>query len=107
MHGRHLKEVGELPSPIVFSASADRIGLLGPRIAAGLTGFYAGCEAVNSVMRLMTTYPDREIQRDTLKDLTLLFEQSCRSALPLLAELPHEQADAARKKTIESFAPGQ
>ena len=28
----------------------------------------------------------------------------CRSALPLLAKLPHEKADAALKKTIESFA---
>ena len=102
--GRHLKAVGELPSPIVFSASADRIGLLGPRIAAGLTEFYATYEALNLMVRLATTYPDRAIHRDSLEDLAHLFEQACSRALPLLAKLPREKADAALKKTIESFA---
>ena len=41
MRTSELKTLAELPSPIVFSASADRIGLFGPRMAAGLTKFYA------------------------------------------------------------------
>ena len=102
--GRDLKVVAELPSPIVFSASADRIGLFGPRIAAGLTKFYANQEALNLVVRLKTTDPDLAISRGDIEDLAALFEQACSRALPLLAELPHEEADAALKRTIESFA---
>jgi hypothetical protein len=103
--GRDLKSVAELPSPIVFSASADRIGLLGPRIAAGLTEFYATQEMLNSLVRLVATDPDRAIHRDSIEDLARQFEQACSRALPLLAKLLHEKADAALKKTIESFAP--
>jgi hypothetical protein len=102
--GRDLKIVGELPSPIVFSASADRIGLLGPRIAAGLTEFYATQEALNLTVRIVAGDPDQAIHRTSLEELAHLFEQACSRALPLLAKLPHEEADATLKKIIESFA---
>jgi hypothetical protein len=102
--GRELKVVGELPSPIVFSASADRIGQLGPRIAAGLTEFYATQEALNLTVRIVTTDPDQAIRRDVLEELVHLFEQACSRALPLLAELPHEKVDADLKAAIEGFA---
>jgi hypothetical protein len=101
--GRDLKAVIELPSPIVFSASADRIGLLGPRIAAGLVEFYATYESLNLMVRLATTDPDRQVAWDQLEEFPPLFEQACRRALPLLAKLPHEQADASLKAAIESF----
>ena len=104
MLGRDLKAVLELPSPTVFSASADRIGLSGPRIAAGLTEFYATQEALNLTVRVAATDPDHAVDRDQIQELVPLFERACSRALPLLAKLPHEQADAALKKTIESFA---
>jgi hypothetical protein len=84
VRGRDLKVAVELPSPTVFLASADRIGLLRPRIAAD---------------------PGRRVELDQFEELGALFERACRSALPLLAKLPHEKADAALKKTIESFPP--
>jgi hypothetical protein len=99
-----LRSVAELPSPIVFSASADRIGLLGPRIAAGLADFYVVQEALNSTVRFFAVDSARAIRRDSLDGLALLFEQACSRALPLLAKLPREEADATLKKTIESFA---
>jgi hypothetical protein len=99
--GRDLKAVIELPSPIVFSASADRIGLLGPRIAAGLVEFYATYEALNLTVRVAATHLDRQVAWDQIELLGPLFEQACSRALPLLAKLPHEKADAALKATIE------
>jgi hypothetical protein len=102
--GRDLKAVIELPSPIVFSASADRIGLLGPRIAAGLVEFYATYEALNLTVRVAATDPDRQVAWDQIEALGPLFEKACSRALPLLAKLPHEEADAALKEAIESFA---
>jgi hypothetical protein len=105
MFGPDLRARVELPPPIVFPASADRIGLLGPQIAAGLTEFYAGQEALNRAVRIATTAPSAPINKTKIEELTLLFEQACRLALPLLVKLPHEEADAmALKKTIESFA---
>ena len=104
--GRNLKILAEVPSPIVFPASADRIGLLGPRIAAGLTEFYASQESLNLMVRFIAaTDPERAIRTDSMEDLARQFEQACSRALPLLAKLLHEKADAALKKTIESFAP--
>jgi hypothetical protein len=102
--GRDLKIMAELPSPIVFSASADRIGLLGARIAAGLTEFYAAQESLNMMVRLAATDPDKVIHRGSIEDLAVMLGRACIRALPLLAELPHKKADAALKKTIESFA---
>jgi hypothetical protein len=101
--GRDLKAVVETRSPIVFSASADRIGLLGPRIAAGLTEFYTIQEALNAAVRIVTTAPIAAVDRPQILELVYLFEQACKRALPLLAKLPHEKADADLKKKIETF----
>jgi hypothetical protein len=105
VRGRDLKVAVELPSPTVFLASADRIGLLRPRIAAGLIEFYGTYEGLNLAVRIATTDPGRRVELDQFEELGALFERACRSALPLLAKLPHEKADAALKKTIESFPP--
>jgi hypothetical protein len=104
VHGRTLKAVAELPSPTVFSAAADRIGLLGPRIAASLTEFYATNEQLNSGVRVLAIDPAAAVDKSYLERLVGLFDQACRRALPLLAKLPHEKSDAALKATIESFA---
>jgi hypothetical protein len=106
VRGRDLKVSVELPSPTVFLASADRIGLFGPRIAAGLTEFYATYEGLNLAVRIATTDPDRRVDLDQFEELAALFEQACSRALPLLAKLPHEEAGAELKKIIESFAQG-
>jgi hypothetical protein len=39
--GRDLRALAELPPPVAYPATADRIGLLGTRIAAGVADFYA------------------------------------------------------------------
>jgi hypothetical protein len=101
---RDLKAVMELPSPVVFPAAANRIGLLGPRIADGLVRFNATYEAVNLMARITAIDPDGAVDEDTIGRLVSVLERACRDSLPLLAELPHENADAALKKTIESFA---
>jgi hypothetical protein len=102
--GRDLKTVVELPAPIIFPVAADRIGLLGPRMAAGLAEFYATQDGLNLAVRAAAIDPDKAIDRDKIGDLTHLFERACLRALPLLAKLPHDKANVALKKTIESFA---
>ena len=61
-------------------------------------------EALNLMARLTAIDPDGAVDGDTLVRLVSAIERACRDTLPLLAELPHEKADAALKKTIESFA---
>jgi hypothetical protein len=101
-----LKAVAELPSPTVFLASADRIGLLGPRIAAGVAEFYATQEGLNSAVRIATATPNTYggVDDAQILELHTMFSLACTRALPLLAKLPHEEADDELKKTIESFA---
>ena len=73
-------------------------------MAAGLVEFYAIQDGLNFAVRAAAIDPDKAIDRDNIGDLTHLFERACLRALPLLAKLPHDKADAALKKTIESFA---
>ena len=102
-----LKTLAELPSPIVFPASADKIGLLGPRIAHGMVEFYAIIEALNFSVRLaaspLPAGDDRRLDRQlsNIRSLADLFKEACARALPLLDKLPHEKSDAALKAAIK------
>jgi hypothetical protein len=102
MNASELKTFAELPSPIIFSASAGKIGLLGPGIAAGLTEFYAVHEALNFAVRVATR-SGMDSRWGQILELARLFEEACKHALALLDKLPHEKADAALKAAIREL----
>jgi hypothetical protein len=68
--------------------------------------FYATQEGLNSAVRIAAATPGlyREVDSGQIVELYSMFGQACKRALPLLANLPYEKADATLKKTIESFA---
>jgi hypothetical protein len=80
-------------SPVVYPAIADRIGMLGPRLAKGVVGFYADVERVRYTAKLEAN--DLE---DQISFIVELIEATCRESLPLVDALGPDKAAEIRAK---------
>ena len=100
---RDVETLMEVRNPVVYPASADRIGLLGS-LAPYLVAFYGNIAHLQYVGRLTGNDPDELVQSKDLDRVAGLFEQACRNSLPLLAKLPRDEAfDADLKAKIEAM----
>jgi hypothetical protein len=100
---RDVETLMEVRNPVVYPASADRIGLLGS-LAPYLVAFYGNIAHLQYVGRVTGSDPDELVQSKDLDRVARLFEQACRNSLPLLAKLPRDEAfDADLKAKIEAM----
>jgi hypothetical protein len=100
-----LKVATEVPKPTVYPATADRIGTLGP-LAADVTAFYGLLEWVRVRMNIGASVFGPNPSRDwptEVKRLAGVFEQACRTSLPLLSKLPLDPGDAEIKTKVEAM----
>jgi hypothetical protein len=100
---RDVETLTEVRDPVVYPASADRIGLLGS-LAPYVAAFYGNIAHLQFVGRVTGSNPDELVQSKELNRVARLFEQACRNSLPLLAKLPQDEAfDADLKAKIEAM----
>jgi hypothetical protein len=94
-------------APVVLPAMADRIGLLGFRLAPYVLVFYANLKQLEHAAQLAATLDEPPVCRpDDLRHLMKLIEDACRqNVLPLLSKLPRDKADpdTERKAKIEAM----
>jgi hypothetical protein len=90
--------------PVVYPATADRVGLLG-RTAPEVVTFYANLKDIEFAGRMTASDPAEPVPAEALNDLLKLIEKACQSALPLLSKLPRDKADpdTERKAKIEAM----
>jgi hypothetical protein len=100
-----LRSVAVFYPPTVYSASADRIGLLGP-LAVSVTSFYTTLERLNFTARLITNDPEELVSCENIEEVASLLEQACRTSLSLLSELPFDERDADFRAIIAKWAAG-
>jgi hypothetical protein len=103
--------------PVVYPATADRIGLLKRKnLAQHVVTFYANLKDIEFAGRMTggepkqptepkhLLSPDRlYVSPDDLNALAALIEKACQSALPLLPKLPRDKGDAGLKAKIEAM----
>jgi hypothetical protein len=80
--------LGELRKPVIYPACADRIGMLGRRLAEGVAGFYGNYEHLQFLGRVIFDDPSQAPTSPELARYVTAFEQACLAALPLFEELP-------------------
>ena len=99
-----MKEISR-HTPVVFPAMADRIGLLGFRVAPFVLTFYTNLKGIEHAGR-MAADPAGFVQTNDLRALMKLIKDACRqNVLPLLSKLPRDRADrdTERKAKIEGM----
>ncbi len=93
--------------PVVFPAMADRIGLLGFRLAPYVLIFYANLKQLEHAGRIAASMVEPPVCRaEDLRVLMKLIADACReNVLPLLSKLPRDKADTdtERKAKIEAM----
>jgi hypothetical protein len=90
-------------TPVVFPVMADRVGLLGFRLAPFVRTFYTNLKGIEHAGR-MAADPAGFVQPNELRALTKLIKDACRqNVLPLLSKLPRDQTDPERKAKIEAM----
>ena len=82
------RRLGELRKPVVYPACADKIGVLGPRLAEGIVGFYGNYEHLQFLGRVVFDDPNETPTAPELAKYVIKFEEVCTYALPLFEELP-------------------
>jgi hypothetical protein len=93
----------DFSEPIVYPATADRLGLLGP-LAVDVSTLYANVERLTFSARIVASGPKNgQIPPSELAHLVDLFEQTCRAYLPLLNAIPVNDDDAKLRATIEGM----
>jgi hypothetical protein len=93
-------------TPVVFPAMADRIGLLGFRVAPYVLTFYTNLDELEHAGRMTARDPAEPVPPDGLRELMKIIEGACRrNVLPLLSKLPRDKADpdTERKAKIEAM----
>jgi hypothetical protein len=93
-------------APVVFPAMADRVGLLGSRVAPYVLTFYSNLKGIEHVGRMVASNPAEPVPPDSLRALMKRIEDACRqNVLPLLSKLPRDKADpdTERKAKIEAM----
>ena len=90
---RDLQKFAEFHQPVVYPAIAEKIGLLGPSLAGGVSAFYADVERVRYAAK---------IEADKLEDQILIIvmqiEDTCRANLLLLEALGADKVAEIRAK---------
>jgi hypothetical protein len=82
------RSLGELRKPVIYPACADRIGMLGRRLAEGVAGFYGNYEHLQFLGGVIFNDPRQAPSSPELARYAIAFEQACLNALPLFKELP-------------------
>jgi hypothetical protein len=90
--------------PIVYPAAADRIGRLGHPLAEWVVTFYANVKDIQFACEITATVTTRNVSPQELDGLISLLEGTCRSALPLLKQLPPDDGDADLRAKIEAMS---
>jgi hypothetical protein len=89
--------------PVVFPAMADRIGLLGFRVAPYVLTFYKNLKGIERAGQ-MAADPAGFVQPNELRALMKLIKDACRqNVLPLLSKLPRDKTDPERQAKIEAM----
>jgi hypothetical protein len=101
-----IKSATELPNPVVYRATADRIGLWG-EAAPLVTSFYIALDRINVGVKVVVTdaNPHATVDFGELRVIARLFEQACQTSLPLLSHLPPNEGDAELRPEIEAMKP--
>jgi hypothetical protein len=92
----------KLSRSIVYPAMADRIGLLGPLLAAGVSEFYANIARINLTAKIVGNATE-PLSPPDYSGLVGLLEQACQRSLPLLEALPIDEIADVKAK-IEGMA---
>jgi hypothetical protein len=82
------RTLGELREPVVYPACADRIGLLGARLAEGVVGFYGNYERLQFLGRIIFNDRNYTPAIHELAPYIIKFEEVCANGLPLFEQLP-------------------
>jgi hypothetical protein len=89
--------------PVVFPAMADRVGLLGFRLAPYVLTFYANLKQIEHAGRTAAN-PAGYVEPADQTALMKLIEDACRqNVLPLLSKLPRDKSDTEFKVKIEAM----
>jgi hypothetical protein len=103
--GRDVEQLASLREPLIFPAMADRLGLLRVPLAPLVASFYANIRHIQFAGKITGSGPTEIVDPPELNQLAKLIEQACRrNALPLLAELPQDEADMELKTKIETIS---
>jgi hypothetical protein len=108
----NIKTATDLPEPVVYRATADRIGRLGA-IAPIVTSFYVALDRIKIVVRVVTdppaprsdiaTEPSTYLDAIAIRQIANPFEQACRTSLPLLSQLPPSEGDDELRSRIAAM----
>jgi hypothetical protein len=99
---RDLTNLTKFSRPIVYPATADRIGLLG-HLAAPVCGFYENIAHINLTAKIIGNDDREQLSPPDYSGLVGLFEQACQRSLPLLEALPIDDIADVKAK-IEGMA---
>jgi hypothetical protein len=91
--------------PVVYPATADRVGLLGS-VAQYVVTFYANVKDIEFAGRMIASDPAELVPRKPIHDLRKLIEKACQSALPLLNKLPQDKDDPDTERKAKIAAMG-
>jgi hypothetical protein len=100
------RDVAKLTSrvhPIVYPATADRIGRLGHPLAEWVVTFYANVKDIQFAGEITAPATTRNVAPQDLDGIVSLLEGTCRNALPLLEQLPPDDGDADLRAEIEAM----
>ncbi len=103
MTARDVMKLTEIRQPVVYPAVADKIGRLGPRLAGGVSAFYANIEHIKFSGKIVAADPSDILLAPDWEGLAVLFVQACKNSLPLLHALPRDEADGDLKSKIEGM----
>ena len=106
MTARDLMTHTELRQPVAYPAAADKLGRLGPRLAGGVSAFYANIEHIKFSGKIAAAKPSDILSPPDWEGLAALLAQACRNSLPLLDALPrddYQAADADIRAKIEGM----
>lgn len=102
-----VRDVAKMTSrvhPIVYPATADRIGRLGHPLAEWVVTFYANVKDIQFAGEITATDTTRNVAPHELDGIVSLLEGACRNALPLLEQLPPDDDDADLRAEIEAMS---
>jgi hypothetical protein len=67
--------------------------------------FYANVKDIQFAGEIGATITTRHVSPEEVDGLLSLLEGTCRNALPLLAQLPPDDGDAALRAVVEAMGP--
>jgi hypothetical protein len=101
---RDVAKLTSRPHPIVYPATADRIGRLGHPLAEWMVTFYSNVKDIQFAGEITVSVMTRSVSPQELNGIVSLLEGTCRDALPLLEQLPPDDGDADLRAEIEAMS---